>query len=66
MMNIDKLSFMQFLGGLKKWKDAVPDDPTTWEFGGKKRTSDGSFSDKDLVELITTATQNAGGTYLIC
>jgi linoleate 10R-lipoxygenase len=55
---------MQFLGGLKGWIDSVPEDPAKWEFGGKKRTADGSFSDGDLVNLITTATKNAGGKYV--
>lgn len=43
--------------------EKVPKDPSKWEFEGLKRQSDGSFIDKDLVDLLTTATDTVAGAF---
>jgi linoleate 10R-lipoxygenase len=60
----DKLTLPQFLSGLAKWAQNLPEDPAQWELGDMKRQSDGAFQDGELVELLRVATENVAGKFI--
>lgn len=48
---------------LKAWAHQLPADPGAWIFGDLKRTETGSFSDADLVGLLTAETEDVAGAF---
>ncbi|KAH8896764.1 fatty acid oxygenase [Thozetella sp. PMI_491] len=63
-VDYDNLSTKEFLDTLKTWfHTKVPRDPSQWVFGGLKRQQSGSFSEADLVGLLTAATDTSAGAF---
>ncbi|RFU82151.1 fatty acid oxygenase [Trichoderma arundinaceum] len=61
--NIDDISVEELLQGVRKLTMNIPRDPERWTFGGLKRTSDGSFPDDELVNLLQAATESVAGAF---
>jgi len=62
-VNAATLTVNDFFTGLGKWMAIQPQDPAEWSVGKLKRQADGSFADSDLVDLLTTATDNVAGAF---
>jgi hypothetical protein len=55
------LSLPEFLQGLRVWASRIDSDPGKWTFGTLHRSSNGSFKDNDLVDLLTESTEDVAG-----
>jgi hypothetical protein len=55
----------QFLGKLQNWAKAQSEDPGQWAFGSLKRQGDGSFQDRDLVNLLRLGAENVAGITIV-
>jgi len=56
-----KLTMQEFVAGVHKWEQSIPEDPAERTFGGFKRQPDGHFSDDDLVSLLTESIEDHAG-----
>ncbi|KAJ5670081.1 uncharacterized protein N7477_005444 [Penicillium maclennaniae] len=58
------LSVNQFLNGIRQYfQDKEPGEPETWTFGGLKRQDNGSFTDGELVSLLSQGCENVAGAF---
>ncbi|EEP80274.1 hypothetical protein UREG_05116 [Uncinocarpus reesii 1704] len=56
-------STMEFLRGVSKWESSLPDDPMLRTFAKLKRTSNGSYNDDELVEILIESIEDCAGTF---
>ncbi|KAF9892006.1 hypothetical protein FE257_002970 [Aspergillus nanangensis] len=51
------------LGGMRKFAQSQNRDPSKHEFAGLKRQADGTFNDAQLVDILTSATEEVSGSF---
>lgn len=61
--NYGEMNLGVLIGAVKKFEMSIPQDPAERTFGGFSRGADGSFSDDDLVDCISTAIEQPGGAF---
>ena len=55
------LTMQEFMVGVHKWEQSIPEDPAERTIAGFKRQPDGHFSDDDLVGLLTESIEDPAG-----
>ncbi|KAI6089298.1 linoleate diol synthase precursor [Hypoxylon rubiginosum] len=58
-----KASVDEFLRALARYRRSVPDDPEKRNFANLERGGDGTFSDDDLVEILTASIEDVAGAF---
>ncbi|KAE8389860.1 heme peroxidase [Aspergillus alliaceus] len=60
---VDQLTPQEFIQGLYRFEQSIPEDPSQREFGGLKRGENGKFSDADLVQLMKESMEDPAGCF---
>ncbi|KAF7625730.1 prostaglandin G/H synthase 2/cyclooxygenase 2, pgh2/cox2 [Aspergillus flavus] len=60
---VDQLTPQEFIQGLYRFEQSIPEDPSEREFGGLKRGENGKFSDADLVQLMKDSMEDPAGCF---
>lgn len=60
--DVPNMSPEKFFAGLGRWMQSIPDDPMKRTFNYLVRNEDGSYNDKDLVEILQGAIADPAGT----
>ncbi|KAI0138209.1 linoleate diol synthase precursor [Hypoxylon sp. NC0597] len=53
----------EVLRALERHRQSIPDDPEERDFNNLHRGSDGTYSDDDLVEILTTSVEDVAGAF---
>ncbi|KAL7951716.1 heme peroxidase [Trichoderma barbatum] len=61
--NYGTMDMRALMTAVRKFAMGMPKDPAHCEFGGFKRGPDGRFDDDDLVNCISTAIEQPGGSF---
>lgn len=48
---------------MKRWAHSLPKDPADWTFGGLKRNDQGEFNDADLVDILSSTTDDVAAAF---
>jgi len=59
----ETLTMQEFMHGVHKWEQSIPEDPAKRTIEGFVRQSDGHFKDDDLVKLLMESIEDTAGTY---
>ena len=60
---LDQLTPQEFVQGLYRFEQSIPEDPSKREFAGLKRGADGRFSDADLVNVMKASMEDTAGLF---
>ncbi|KAF7590130.1 hypothetical protein BBP40_003243 [Aspergillus hancockii] len=60
---VDQLTPQEFIQGLYRFEQSIPEDPSEREFGGLKRGDNGKFSDAGLVQLMKESMEDPAGCF---
>ncbi|KAL7621351.1 hypothetical protein AAE478_008672 [Parahypoxylon ruwenzoriense] len=58
-----KVGFNEFLRALANFRDSIPDKPEERKFAGLQRGGDGTYSDDDLVGILTASIEDVAGAF---
>ncbi|OTB12803.1 hypothetical protein K445DRAFT_369110 [Daldinia sp. EC12] len=58
-----KASVDEVLNALRRSQSGVPNDPDKRDFAGLSRGEDGTYSDDDLVDILTTSIEDVAGAF---
>ncbi|KAI1392148.1 linoleate diol synthase precursor [Hypoxylon trugodes] len=53
----------EVLGALARYRRGIPDDPVKRDFNDLHRGDDGTYSDDDLVDILTTSIEDVAGAF---
>lgn len=60
---LDQLTPQEFVQGLLRYEQNIPDEPSKREFGGLKRDDTGKFSDAELVDIMKESMEDPAGLF---
>ncbi|KAL2006622.1 hypothetical protein VTN00DRAFT_9290 [Thermoascus crustaceus] len=60
---LDQLTPQEFIQGLFRYEQSIPEDPGKREFGGLKRDETGRFNDADLVKILKESMEDPAGIF---
>lgn len=60
---LDQLTPQEFIQGLFRYEQSIPEDPSQREFGGLKRDETGRFNDGDLVKILKESMEDPAGIF---
>lgn len=60
---LDQLTPQEFIQGLFRYEQSIPDEPSKREFGGLKRDENGKFSDAELVNIMKESMEDPAGLF---
>ena len=58
-----KLGVRELMEGLECWAKSIPEDPHARSFAGLKRKEDGTYSDDDLLPIISSSIEDVAGRF---
>ncbi|KAL4896758.1 heme peroxidase [Aspergillus ambiguus] len=59
----EEASVADLLGSMRKFAVNLEQDPMKRTFGGLQRQADGTYRDEDLVQILTSATEEVAGSF---
>jgi hypothetical protein len=60
---LDQLTPQEFVQGLLRFEQNIPDDPSQRSFGGLKRGANGKFDDAELVNIMKESMEDPAGLF---
>ncbi|KAE8146368.1 heme peroxidase [Aspergillus avenaceus] len=58
-----EVTIRELLGGLKKYEQTLPKDPSQRTFAKLERQADGTFKDEDLVNILSNAVEDVASSF---
>lgn len=60
---LDQLNPQEFIQGLLRFEQSIPQDPGHREFGGLKRDAEGKFNDAEMVNVMKESMEDPAGLF---